>query len=318
MKLVIPALALFGSLFAQTIHASNLKYSTGDVKPTSTQSVSTSSITWDSPSCRRATANIGTGSHNIIPMVLMNSNGECLISPNGAPREAYEQFANQINPQIDKLEHNFKEMITQFVNNAAAQADANVKNISAELDGPMKMSINGVVDADGFVPVTFSNFNIHGVGKLRKYQLGLRIHIYIHIKYNNMVVKGKYNVFTNELIPEHNISSFQPEVYSDVDLPWLFAIIDAITPAIFEKLNIEFNRVVTDIFEFFGVDMSQDIPKAVQHVADIIPSTIIPIKALEDSRVGERVSYTISVDRTFAALSDGQNTTTMQLVPVFF
>ncbi|MBE0370460.1 hypothetical protein [Pseudoalteromonas aurantia] len=277
----------------------------------------TSGVSWDSASCRDLTSNIGGDDMPYYPVILVNSNNECAVGLHGSGSPVIDMYTSvmaEINPQIDLVEHNFKEMITQFVNNAAAQADANVKNVSADLTGIMKMRIDGIVDSQGYVPVTFSNFGIHGIGKLRKYQLGMKIDIYINIKYNNLTMKGKYNVHTGQLIANPDISSYQPEVSTKVKLPFFLRILDAITPEIFYKLQTEFGRVVTDIFEFLGVDMSRDIPQAVQHVANLIPDTVVEIKPLNQYKVGDHAFYEININRRYASLSDGHNTTVMQIV----
>lgn len=309
MKTLFSSILLFIAIHS---HASGLESQISQPTPLALQSHQNTASPPHIYTCKGIWKLMDKGGPGNDPMMLAYSDDGCVVERNGPIQSTYNAIMGQVLPQFRRVESNYKELITQFIYNAAAQADANVKNISANMTGLMKMRIDGVVDSQGYVPVTFSNFGMHGVGKLRKYQLGMKIHIYINIKYNNLVVKGKYNVHTGQLIATPSISSYQPEVYTKVKLPFFLKILDDLIPEIFNKLQTEFGRIVTDVFEFFGVDMSQSIPQAIQHIVNIEPETFVQIKPLNGYNVGEHVLYELNVRRGFVSMKDGDNTISIE------
>ncbi|MBE0370462.1 hypothetical protein J8L98_19950 [Pseudoalteromonas sp. MMG013] len=254
-------------------------------------------------------------------VVIVMQNNNCYVpgfTAGPEVAELYNSVRDVVKPQINLIEHNFKETITQYVYNASAQADASVKSITARVEGSIHMKIDGVVSSNGTVPVTLNNFDIHGIGKMKKYQLGMGISIYLHVKYENVSLKGHYNVNTHTITIQNNLSHFRPRVYTDVKLPFFLRILDKLTPPIIEKINREFNRIVIDTFEFLGVDMSRKVPQAIQHVAQTIPQSIVPIKSLNNRRVGERVKYTMIMDHENFEIRDERNWIKLGLISIRF
>ncbi|MBQ4862473.1 hypothetical protein J8L98_12315 [Pseudoalteromonas sp. MMG013] len=243
------------------------------------------------------------------PLVI--NNGECYIRGLTTSDQSIDDMYNEVHPiartQVSIIETNFKEIGTQIVNNVSAQTGARVKGIDAKFIGEATIRIQGRVDSQGNVPITASGFEVLTQGKLKKYQLRLPVRFTVNIKYSNILLKGQYNIYSRNLSIDPAKSSFQPKVDVDVNLPFLFELFEQLTPKIFDKLYEEFGRIVIDVFEFLGVDMTQDIPAAIQHHANLSTVNFVPITALDNKRVGDAVQYTMKFSKAGVQFKDANS-----------
>ncbi|KJY91605.1 hypothetical protein CWB89_16440 [Pseudoalteromonas piscicida] len=245
-----------------------------------------------------------------VPMVIHEN--ECyvygLTTQRTFPNDLRAQLAVEVDQHFQVVEHNFSEISTDAINMAAAQSGTRVRKIKSKVQRPMRLFIDGVVNANGDVPVFITGFDVETVGHLRKYQLGLPINVYVKLGYKNISVKGTYNVFDQRFTGMPNFAQYQPSVDVDVKLPWLFRLIDDLTPGIFDSMYERFARVVSDIFEFIGIEMSQDIPTIITHNVQLLPQSLTPIIALSEYGAGDHVYLDMEVSRNSVYVKD-KNTT---------
>ncbi|CAM3796495.1 MULTISPECIES: hypothetical protein [Pseudoalteromonas] len=255
-----------------------------------------------------------------ISVPVIYTGGECWstgrTTSSQGPKEMYTQVSDIIHQQFSNVEHNYKELTTDIVNNIAAQSSSNKVSHTTSLYGTMHMKIAGRVDAQNKVPVLIDGFDLKSYAKFRKKQLGMNIYIHVYINNENVTIKGKYDVRTQQLELDPLISSFKPVVTTKVDLPWILDLIDTLTPGIFDKLYTEFSRIVIDVFEFLGVDMSEDIPQVIKHNAQLINSGVVPLKGLDTLRPGDTANLEMEVTRGHLRIKDGHTSFYVFAIPM--
>ncbi|NUZ12680.1 hypothetical protein HUZ36_18005 [Pseudoalteromonas sp. McH1-7] len=245
-----------------------------------------------------------------VPMVIHEN--ECyvrgLTTQSTFPDELRAQLGAEVDQHFQVVEHNFSEISTDAINEIAAESDTRVRNIKSKVQSPMRLFIDGIVNAHGDVPVFITGFDIETVGHLRKYQLGLPINVYVKLSYKNISVKGTYNVFDQRFTGIPNFVQYKPSVDVDVQLPWLFRLIDELTPGIFDSMYERFALVVTYIFELIGIEMGRDIPTIIAHNSQLLRQSFTPITALRDYGVGDHVYLDMEASRNWVYIKD-KNTT---------
>ncbi|USD29911.1 hypothetical protein J8Z24_07525 [Pseudoalteromonas sp. SCSIO 43201] len=105
-----------------------------------------------------------------------------------------------------------------------------------------------------------------------------------------------------------NFVQYKPSVDVDVQLPWLFRLIDELTPGIFDSMYERFALVVTYIFELIGIEMGRDIPTIIAHNSQLLRQSFTPITALRDYGVGDHVYLDMEASRNWVYIKD-KNTT---------
>lgn len=320
MKNILSTLLLSVSLtFSLVVSAETHTDSTSDVlAPSSFPSLPDIDRQWrnKSDSCRYVAGHSYGLPHNDnmegvnVPMVIHEN--ECyvrgLTTQGTFPDDLRAQLGAEVDQHFQVIEHNFSEISTDAINKVAAQSGTRVRNIKSKVKTAMRLFIDGIVNANGDVPVFITGFDVETVGHLRKYQLGLPINVYVKLGYKNISVKGTYNVFDQRFTGIPNFAQYQPSVDVDVKLPWLFRLIDELTPGIFDSMYERFARVVTDIFEFIGIEMSQEIPTIISHNIQLLPQSFTPITALRDYGVGDHVYLDMEAFRSWVYVKD-KNTT---------
>lgn len=93
-------------------------------------------------------------------------------------------------------------------------------------------------------------------------------------------------------------------------------MIDTLTPGIFDKLYTEFSRIVIDVFEFLGVDMSEDIPQVIKHNAQLINSGVVLLKGLDTLRPGDTANLEMEVTRGHLRIKDGRTSFYVFAIPM--
>ncbi|NUZ10745.1 hypothetical protein HUZ36_08135 [Pseudoalteromonas sp. McH1-7] len=255
-----------------------------------------------------------------VSVPVIYTGGECWstgrTTSSQGPKAMYDQVSAIIHQQFSNVEHNYKELTTDIVNTVAAQASATKVSHTTNLFGTMHMKIAGRVDGQNKVPVLIDGFDLKSYAKFRKKQLGMNIYIHVHINNENVTIKGKYDVRTQQLELDPLISSFKPVVTTEVELPWILDLMDRLTPGIFDKLYTEFSRIVIDVFEFLGVDMSEDIPQVIKHNVQLIGAGTVPLKGLDNLRPGDTANLEMEVMRGHLRIKDGQTSFYVFAVPM--
>ncbi|WP_440056078.1 hypothetical protein ACSLBF_07995 [Pseudoalteromonas sp. T1lg65] len=253
-----------------------------------------------------------------VPMVFTNNfcYAYRLTTQNTFPQEMMSDISSEVERHFNVIEHNFKEVSTDPINMVSAQSGAGVRSINSKVKGYLRLRINGRVAANGDIPITINNFDVETVGHLRKYQLGLPINIYAKVAFKNISVQGIYNVYDQRFTGLPNFSQYTPSVTVDVKLPWLFDLLDKLTPGIFDKMYEEFARIVTDVFEFIGVDMGEDIPEVIAHNAQLLPHSLSSITPLNNYRPGDQVYLEMELQRGYAFIKDNNTSYLVITLPL--
>ncbi|PCK31419.1 hypothetical protein [Pseudoalteromonas piscicida] len=255
-----------------------------------------------------------------VSVPVIYTGGECWstgrTTSSQGPKTMYDEVSAIIHQQFSTVEHNYKELTTDIVNNIAAQSSSTKVKHTTSLYGTMHMKIAGRVNAQNKVPVLIDGFDLRSYAKFRKKQLGMNIYIHVYTNNENVTIKGKYDVRTQQLELDPLISSFKPVVTTEVELPWILDLIDTLTPGIFDKLYTEFSRIVIDVFEFLGVDMSEDIPQVIKHNAQLINSGVVPLKGLDHLRPGDTANLEMEVMRGHLRIKDGRTSFYLFAVPM--
>ncbi|MBE0368305.1 hypothetical protein [Pseudoalteromonas aurantia] len=242
---------------------------------------------------------------------MLMTNGECYINGLTTNDAAIDGMLQDIyEPAMDQfslIRQNFQEINTQIVNNIAYESDGKISKIDTTIVGDIVISIDGVVNSNGDVPVKIHGFDAVTVGKITKKILFSNVHIYPKITYASVNLKGRYNIHNRTLNIDSNLSNFRPDVAVDVDIPSFLDLLDRLTPKIFETLQREFGRIVIDVFKFVGVDVINKAPQAVQHNVTVSNSSIVPITQLDSYQSGDRVKMDIILSWGQVRLVDAQS-----------
>jgi|GEM_PF-4529055 len=214
---------------------------------------------------------------------------------------------------IAYLAHNFKEMISQhYYDIQAAEGFDSVRSIEAFVEGSVDMQVKGTVGADGYVPVTLSGFNLLGKGVMRSSPA--TISIYMRMK--NVQIEGRYNVFTSQLEALPNLTNATPEVWHDVDLPWVFRALQSLTPNIMRKIMAEVGRFANRLARAIGLDMSYDLPQRLVYQAQINPDVVVPLQGLQNRQPGDVIDVSFVFNDWSIEMKDNQNDFRADVFPV--
>ncbi|MBE0367789.1 hypothetical protein [Pseudoalteromonas aurantia] len=319
-------LALSINVFALESNESN--YKNNDLAINNSPQAITGDFDWyraNSASCRTIRSMIfhrHPGTEHLTPVAVpvIYTGGNCWAAgrttSTDAPKVMYDEVSDIIRRQFATVEHNFKEVSTDIVNNIAAQSDMSIRSHSAYIEDSMTLKINGQVDAQGNVPVSIEGFDVIAKSKLRKTQLGLRIYLHVEIKYADVRITGKYNVHTQQMVLNPQLSNFRPDVKTEVDLPWIIDLINDLTPEIFNQLYTEFSRMVIDVFEFVGVDMSIEVKEVIKHNVKFISQSIVPIRELDNRRAGDSIRLEMEFKRGYLKVKDSNTSYMMFALPM--
>lgn len=236
------------------------------------------------------------------------SNRECYVqgitTGDSYPRQIYDELHSVAAEQTGYILNNFKEGMTQEFYNFQANANMDkIVRLDAQYNGSIHLLIDGTVDAEGFVPVTFDNFGLEANAKMTD----SIINLYVTFRLDDMKLYGKYNVFTKRMYAQPGREKLNPVVTVDVKLPYILKVLDKITPKIIKTLQEEAQRLVTRIVESLGFDMAVKVPEAVQYNANFRPDVIVPIRALENKNVGDRVFLEMTLSHGGVTIRDHQS-----------
>lgn len=236
------------------------------------------------------------------------SNRECYVqgitTADGYPKQIYDELRAVAAEQTGYILNNFKEGMTQEFYNFQANANMDrIVRLDAQYNGSIHLLIDGTVDAEGFVPVTFDNFGLEANAKMTDSVVNL----YVTFRLDDMKLYGKYNVFTKRLYAHPEREKLVPVVTVDVKLPYILKVLDKLTPKIIKKLQEEAKRLVSRIVESLGFDMAVKVPEAIQYNANIRPDVLVPIRALENKNVGDRVFLEMTLSHGGVTIRDLQS-----------
>ncbi|ALZ74573.1 hypothetical protein ATY27_01570 [Rheinheimera sp. F8] len=236
------------------------------------------------------------------------SNREChvqgITTRDSYPKQIYNELHSVAAEQTSYIVDNFRESMTQEFYNFQANANMDkIVRLDARYNGSIHLLIDGIVDNEGFVPVTFDNFGLEANAKMTD----SIINLYVTFRLDDMKLYGKYNVFTKRLYAQPGREKLNPVVTVDVKLPYILKVLDKITPKIIKKLQEEAQRLVTRIVESLGFDMAVKVPEAVQYNANYRPDVIVPIRALENKNVGDRIFLEMTLSHGGVTIRDNQS-----------
>jgi hypothetical protein len=255
-------------------------------------------------------------SMNPTEIPLLVSDGQCHVSRVTTPLDFPNQVRAEIQPIISRtithLEENYKEMVTQPMYDIQLQEGFDrVEYITSQLHGQLNMTIEGVVDDAGNVPIRFDGFTLEAVGKMRQSVAK----IYMKMRVSDIVIHGQYNIYTGQLFALPEFTKQQVVVTHDVSIPFVFKVLKEITPKIVLKLQEEVENLANKIVKAIGVDMTYELPVVVQHHASINPAVIVPIKALQDKKPGTSIRYQISGDKYRVKVTHDTHALASMLIP---
>lgn len=275
----------------------------------------------DHPSCDAIKAHVdhvmNTVRCNVTHNPMIISGGQChaevITTDQDYPRRIYDDVMPLARTNIAYLTHNFKEMISQhYYDIQAAEGFDSVRSIEAFVEGRVDMRVKGTVGADGYVPVTLSGFNLLGKGVMRSSPA--TISIYMRMK--NVQIEGRYNVFTSQLEALPNLTNATPEVWHDVDLPWVFRALQSLTPNIMRKIMAEVGRFANRLARAIGLDMSYDLPQRLVYQAQINPDVVVPLQGLQNRQPGDVIDVSFVFNNWSIEMKDNQNDFRADVFPV--
>lgn len=274
----------------------------------------------DSPSCNEIANVISQalsecGHPHSIPLLL--SQGQCHVTRLTTPLDFPEQLYRELMPVnlniIGHIETNFREMISQEMYNIqAAEGLDKVERISAEMLGDLRFTVDGVIDTNGNVDVVLDGFSLEAVGKMRQSVAK----IYIKMKFNNIRIQGTYNIYTGQLLAVPAMSGMQPEISHEVSVPFVFKVLQKLTPKILLKLSGELENLANKIVRAVGGKITEDIPTVVQHQAAINPAVLLPVKNLQNGQPGAAIRYQLIGNKNSVVLNYGGQSLRSQMMPV--
>jgi len=253
---------------------------------------------------------------NPTEIALLISNGQCHVSRVTTPLDFPNQVRTDLQPIINRtiahIESNYKEMVTQSMYDIQVQESFDkVEYIKAELQGQLNITIEGIVDGAGNVPVRFDGFALEAVGKMRQSVAK----IYMKMRVSDIVILGHYNIHTAQLSALPEFTKPQVVITHEVSIPFVFKVLKELTPKIVLKLQNEVENLADKIARVIGVDMTYELPLALRYQANINPAAIVPIKALEGKQPGAMIRYQIVGDKYQVKVNHDGHSIVSRLIP---
>lgn len=239
----------------------------------------------------------------VIDKPLIISGGQChaegVTTFSDYPTLMQRDFLALASAQTSYIENNYREMISQSIYDIQASEGLDrVNSINAYVLGEVQMQIQGVVAADGTVPVLLNGFHLRGVGELKKWPATVRVFLTL----NNVEIQGFYNVITHQLHALPDLSKAEPEVSHQVDVPFIFKLLQSLTPNIIRKLQAELGRFSVRLSNALGV--GEVLPARIIYNANIQPGVLIPLRGLEGKQPGDSVNLSISFNHRLLEYKD--------------
>jgi hypothetical protein len=229
------------------------------------------------------------------------------------PNQVRQDLLPLITAPLDQIEHNFTEMMTPAIYQTQAEIGADkVERISSTVYGDLRLTIDGVVAANGDVPVRIDNFSIEVIGKMKQSVASL----YLKMRLDQVEIQGVYNIFNGQLTAVQDASRAQPQVSMDVNIPFIFKLFQKLQPKILQKIQAEVERLANRIARIAGIQLTDAPPAAIAYHARINPSVLLPIKALQNQPVGSYVKYQISGNRYAVTVKDDSQQISSTLAPI--
>ncbi len=240
---------------------------------------------------------------HVIDKPLIISGGQChaegVTTLSDYPTLMQRDFLALASAQTSYIENNYKEMISQSIYDIQANEGLDrVSSINAYVLGEVQMQVEGFVAADGTVPVLLNGFHLQGIGELKKWPATVRVFLTL----NNVEIRGFYNVLSRQLQAIPDLSKAEPQVSHHVDVPFIFKLLNTLTPNIIRKLQAELGRFSVRLSNALGV--GEALPARIIYNANIQPGVLVPLRGLEGKQPGDSVSLKISFNHRLLEYKD--------------
>ncbi|ALZ75063.1 hypothetical protein [Rheinheimera sp. F8] len=239
----------------------------------------------------------------VIEKPLIISGGQChaegVTTLSDYPTLMHRDFMALASLQTSYIENNYKEMISQSIYDIqASEGFDRVSSINAYVQGEVQMKVLGVVAADGTVPVLLNGFGLQGIGELKKWPATVRIFLTL----NDVEIRGHYNVMTGQLQAIPDLSTAQPQISQQVDVPFVFKLLNKLTPNIIRKLQAELGRFSVRLSNALGID--EELPARIIYNANIQPGVLTPLQGLQGKQPGDMINLQISFNHHLLEYKD--------------
>jgi hypothetical protein len=230
---------------------------------------------------------------HVIEKPLIISGGQChaegVTTLSDYPTLMHRDFMALASLQTSYIENNYKEMISQSIYDIqASEGFDRVSSINAHVQGEVQMQVQGVVATDGTVPVLLHGFGLQGIGELKKWPATVRIFLTL----SNVEIRGHYNVISGQLQAIPDLSTAEPQVSHQVDVPFIFKLLNKLTPNIIRKLQAELGRFSLRLSKALGID--DELPARIIYNANIQPGVLTPLQGLQGKQPGDSINLLIS------------------------